>query len=107
MDDLIVVKGVAFQKCDEWKLYLKKGDLVTPIWNRKRCTRLLITRADTGEAIYVDAYSNNLYISVSVSVYRLPQGATYILNEDCRLTVLTSMISFYSLKEKTTETNII
>lgn len=100
MDDLIVVKGVTFKKCDEWTLYLKKGDLVTPIWNRKRCVRLLITRADTGGAIYVDSYSNNLYIPVSVSVYRLPQGVTYVLNEDCYLSVLTTMISFNPLKTK-------
>lgn len=98
MDDLIVVKGVAFQKCDELNLYIKKGDLVTPIWNRKMCVRLLITRAETGTAIFVESYSDNIYIPVSVSVYRLPQGATYILNEDCRLTVLTSMISFLPLK---------
>lgn len=100
MDDLIVVKGVAFQKCNEWKLHLKKGDLVTPIWNRKMCVRLLITRVETGTAIFVESYSGNIYIPVSVSVYRLPQGATYILNEDCHLTVLTAMISFHSLKEK-------
>lgn len=98
MEDCIVVKGVTFKKSDKWKLYLKKGDLVTPIWNRKKCVRLLITRAETGEAIYVDAYSNNLYIPIRVSVYRLPQGVTYVLNEDCLLTVLTSMISFNPLK---------
>lgn len=98
MEDCIVVKGVTFQKYNEWNLYLKKGDLVTPIWSREKCVRLLITRAETGEAIYVDAYSNNLYIPIRVSVYRLPQGVTYILNEDCYLSVLTTMISFHPLK---------
>lgn len=98
MEDLIVVKGVTFQKYNEWNLYLKKGDLVTPIWNRKKCVRLLITRVKTGQALYVDSHSDNLYISISVNVYRLPQGVTYVLNEDCHLSVLTTMISFYSLR---------
>lgn len=99
MDDFIVVKGVTFQKYNEWNLYLKKGDLITPIWNRKKCVRLLITRVETGTAIFVESYSNNLYIPISVNVYRLPQGVTYVLNEDCHLSVLNTMISFYSLKK--------
>lgn len=99
MEDFIVVKGVTFQKCNEWNLYLKKGDLVTPIWNRKMCIRLLITRAETGQAVYINSYSKNIYIPISVNVYRLPQGVTYVLNEDCHLSVLTTMISFFKNKD--------
>lgn len=98
MGACVVVKGVTFQKYNEWNLYLKKGDLVTPIWSRKKCVRLLITRAETGTAIFVESYSDNIYMPISINVYRLPQGITYVLNEDCRLTVLTSMISFNPLK---------
>lgn len=96
MEDFIEVKGVTFQKCNEWNLSLRKGNLVTPIWERKRCVRLLITRAENGQTIYVESDSRNLYIPISVNVYRLPQGVTYVLNEDCLLSVLTTMISFYS-----------
>lgn len=95
MDDFIVVKGVTFQKCKEWELYLKNGDLFTPIWSRNKCVRLLITRAETGTAIFVESYSNNLYIPISVNVYRLPQGVTYVLNEDCHLSVSKIMISLF------------
>lgn len=99
MEDFIEVKGVTFQKCNEWNLDLRKGDLVTPVWKRKRCVRLFITRAKTGQAIFVEAYSNNLYMPISVNAYRLPQGVTYVLNEDCLLSVLTTMISFHKVND--------
>lgn len=100
MDDFIVVKGVTFQKCNEWELYLKNRDLVTPIWNRQKCVRLLITRAENGKTIYVESDSRNLYIPISVNVYRLPQGVTYVLNEDCLLSVLNTMISLINKNKK-------
>lgn len=97
MEDLIEVKGVTFHKYNEWHFHLKKGDLVTPIWKRKKCVRLLITRAETGQAIFVDTNNADLYIPISVNIVRLPQGVTYVLNEDCYLNVLTTMISFYKV----------
>lgn len=99
MEDFIEVKGVTFQKCNEWHLYLKKGDLVTPIWKRKKCVRLLITRAEIGQAIFVDANSNNLYMPISVNIVRLSQGVTYILNEGSYLSVLNTMIAFHEVMD--------
>lgn len=100
MEDFIVVKGVAFQKCDEWELQLNIGDLVTPIWSRNKCVRLLITRAKTGKSLFIEADSHCLNIAISVNIYKLPQGITYLLNEDCHLNVLTTMVSFHSLKQQ-------
>lgn len=94
MEDFIEVKGVTFQRCNEWNLALRKGDLVTPIWKRKKIIRLLITRVETGESMFVESYSDNLYIPISVNVYRLPQGVTYVFNEDCHLSALTTMIVY-------------
>lgn len=99
MDDFIEVKGVTFQRCNDRDLNLRLGDLVTPIWKRKKCVRLLITRAKTGQAIFVESYSDNLYMPISVNAYRLPQGVTYVLNEDCLLSVLTTMISFHKVNK--------
>lgn len=99
MDDFIVAKGVAFQKCNEWELQLNTGDLVTPIWSRNKCVRLLITRAKTGKSLFVEADAHCLNIAISVNTYKLPQGITYLLNDDCRLSVLTTMISFIKNKE--------
>lgn len=97
MEDFIEVKGVTFQRCNDRDLNLRLGDLVTPVWKRKKCVRLLITRSETGETIFVDTNNRDLYIPISINIVRISQGVTYVLNEDCYLRVQTVMISFYKV----------
>lgn len=49
----IVIKNIQFKHCNEWNLDLKQYDIITPVWKYGKCVRLLITRAKTGEAIYL------------------------------------------------------
>lgn len=90
----ITIKKVVFKHCDTWKLDLCQNDIITPIWKRGKCVRLLITRKKTGEAIYVETNTRKLYIPVSINVLYTPHGITYQLNEDAHLSILTTMISF-------------
>lgn len=90
----ITIKKVVFKHCDAWKLDLCQNDIITPIWKRSKCVRLLITRKKTGEAIYVETNTRKLYIPVSINVLYAPHGITYQLNEDAHLSILTTMISF-------------
>lgn len=94
----IIIKKVEFKHCNEWNLDLHQYDIITPIWKRGKCVRMLITRARTGEAVYMEANARKIYISVSISVFYTPHGITYQLNENAHLSILTTMISLIKRK---------
>ena len=93
------VRGVKFEKSEEWSFVLPARSLITPVYFRGRIVRLLVTNATTGKATYheVEARPKELVIPACY-VYSLPQGITYRPNTDVRVHILYSTVSIYNYK---------
>ena len=91
----ITVKGVTFTKSTEYHKYFHKGILMTPIWNRGKIVRLLVTNRIDGSTTYYDCSKNmiELRIYTIATVIYLPQGVSFIYYEPCALEILFSSIT--------------
>lgn len=96
--DPIIVKRVKFEHCSNTSLYLNPGDIITPVWKRGKLVLLLITDRKTGNAFYVNTYTNEIYIESRVSVVYLPQGATIFPHEKTKVDIFHTWITFYPIK---------
>lgn len=96
----ITIKGVTFEYCSEWNLYLKKNDIITPIFKHGKIIMLLITERKTGRAFYVNANTRAIYIRTHVSVIYTPHGTTYLLHENIHVSVLNTWITINSIKNE-------
>lgn len=97
--EAIKIKGVVFQPEESWHIHLKRHDIITPIWKYGKCVRILITRRETGEAIYIDTNTKQLRFDIPVNAIYTPHGVTYLLLEDVWFDNLSTQIAFFSDKQ--------
>lgn len=94
----ITIERVTFEYCSEWNLYLKKNDIITPIFKRGEIVMLLITERKTGRAFYVNANTKEIYIDSHVSVIYTPHGTTFLLHDNVHVSVLNTWITIHPIK---------
>lgn len=73
-----IIKGVEFEKSENWNLCLPARSLITPVYFRGRIVRLLVTNSKTGKATYHECETRPRKLSLpECNVVVLPQGITY------------------------------
>lgn len=91
--EYIEVKGIKFEKRDDWQFIFPKGCLITPIYKRNKIVRVLVTNRKNRNVFYVESNTNKLeFINVDVTSMKILQGISYLIETRCYMEVLNTWI---------------
>lgn len=91
--EYIEVKGIKFEKRDDWQFIFPKGCLITPIYKRNKIVRVLVTNRKNRDVFYIESNTNQLqFINVDVSSMKIPQGISYLIENKCLMQALNTCI---------------
>lgn len=96
--EYIEVKGIKFEKRDDWQFIFPKGCLITPIYKRNKIVRVLVTNRKNRDVFYIESNTNKLqFINVDVSSMKIPQGISCFIETGCIMKVLNTWILIQGL----------